>query len=130
MAPAATAGVGPVAQRSLQDDFDGVVSCLQGLLEAYEDLSGLLGRISMLSVGAGPGEETAVVAEIQQLLQEHKHLQPFQPSPASQAGRLSVLEAIQDNMDALGNSLRGWEGRCRSRHSPSRVLKWASSKGL
>eukprot|EP00775_Hariotina_reticulata_P013818 gene13818-13939_t len=130
MAPAATAGVGPVAQRSLQDDFDGVVSCLQGLLEAYEDLSGLLGRISMLSVGAGPGEETAVVAEIQQLLQEHQHLQPFQPSAASQVGSLSVLEAIQDNMDALGNSLQGWEGRCRNRHSPSRVLKWASSKGL
>jgi len=130
MAPAATAGVGPVAQRSLQDDFDGVVSCLQGLLEAYEDLSGLLGRISMLLVGAGPGEEATVMAELQQLLQEHRHLQPFQPTAASQAGRISVLEAIQDNMDVLGNSLRGWEGRCRNRHSPSRVLKWASGRGL
>ena len=33
MAPSATAGMGVVAQRSLQDDFDGAVACLKGLVE-------------------------------------------------------------------------------------------------
>lgn len=33
MGPAATAGMGRVAQRSLQDDFDGAVACLKGLVE-------------------------------------------------------------------------------------------------
>jgi hypothetical protein len=33
MGPDATAGMGRVAQRSLQDDFDGAVACLKGLVE-------------------------------------------------------------------------------------------------
>jgi len=36
MGPSATAGMGRVAQRSLQDDFDGAVACLKGLVEVRQ----------------------------------------------------------------------------------------------
>ncbi|WIA36417.1 hypothetical protein OEZ86_007728 [Tetradesmus obliquus] len=141
MAPAATAGLGAVAGRSLQDDFDGAVCCTRGLLDAYQDLSGLLARVSMLAAGAGPGEEPAALQELRQLLQDHQHTAPFESSPsgggctpaAAAAGGCdsgsSVLEVAQSNIAALERSLEGWEARVRGRHTPSRVLKWASSTG-
>ncbi|WIA16222.1 hypothetical protein OEZ85_012934 [Tetradesmus obliquus] len=143
MAPAATAGLGAVAGRSLQDDFDGAVCCTRGLLDAYQDLSGLLARVSMLVAGAAPGEEPAALQELRQLLQDHQHTAPFESSPsgggstpaaaAAAAGGCdsgsSVLEVAQSNIAALERSLEGWEARVRGRHTPSRVLKWASSTG-
>lgn len=137
MAPAATAGLGAVAGRSLQDDFDGCVSCLRGLLEAYQDLSGLMGRMSMLVAGALPGEEAAVFSEVQQLLQEHQHPQLFEEGSSSGLGAqngvsaggggVSVLEASLSNISALEGSLMGWEDRAAKHHTPSRVLKWAGA---
>lgn len=140
MAPAATAGLGAVAGRSLQDDFDGSVSCLRGLLEAYQDLSGLLGRMSMLMAGALPGEEAVVLGDVQQLLQEHQHPQLFEEgsdrnlgledwgSPGGVGGGVSVLEASLSNINAMEGRLSSWEDRAAKHHTPSRVLKWAGAR--
>lgn len=84
----------------------------------------------MLVSGVSLGEEAQVLQEVSQLLQDHEHLAPFEEGsstctePAS-----SVLEVAQANIAALENSLQGWEGRVRRHHTPSRVLKWASSGG-
>jgi hypothetical protein len=135
LAPSATAGCGrTMAQRSLQDDFDGAVACLKGLVEAYEDLSGVLGRVSLLASGAGPGQAAGALAEVQRLLQEHAHVQPFapgqqQPAGSGRAGRVSVLEATMANLEALGHSVAAWEQRVHTHHTPSRVLKWAAPSG-
>eukprot|EP00878_Enallax_costatus_P037662 GHUV01042564.1.p2 GENE.GHUV01042564.1~~GHUV01042564.1.p2 ORF type:complete len:152 (+),score=47.17 GHUV01042564.1:1267-1722(+) len=141
MAPSATAGLGAVAGRSLQDDYDGSISCLRGLLEAYQDLSGLLGRVSVLVAGSLPGEEAAVLTDLQQLLQDHQHMQLFPEIGdshgtgisdaaivASRAGSaVSVLDASLANISALERSLVNWEDRAARHHTPSRVLKWAGS---
>lgn len=141
LAPSATAGLGAVAGRSLQDDFDGSVSCLRGLLEAYQDYSGLLGRVSMLVAGSSPGDEAAVVSDLRQLLQDHQHTQ-LTPETGDEletavggtaaaangaGGALSVLDAGLANICALERCLLSWEGRAAKHHTPSRVLKWAGA---
>jgi len=55
-------------------------------LQAYEDLSGVLGRISLLVNAVPPGGEAAALQEVQQLLQDHQHTTPFDtglPPPAA-----------------------------------------------
>jgi hypothetical protein len=93
----------------------------------------------MLLTASAPGEEAAALQELRQLLQDHQHTAPFESSPsnggntAAAAGVCdscaSVLEVAQSNIAALESSLEGWEARVRGRHTPSRVLKWASSVG-
>jgi hypothetical protein len=134
LAPAATVGLGAIARRSLQDDFDGAVSCLVGLLEAYGDLSGLLGRLAALLVSTGPHSSVeaaaTAAAEAAELLQSHNHVRPFEERgavgvpPVTQGG--SVLDASLANIGALQASLAGWEGRRRSHQEPSRVVRWAA----
>jgi hypothetical protein len=108
-------------------------------LQAYEDLSGVLGRVSLLVNAVPPGGEAAALRDVQQLLQEHQHITPFEASPAAAAAaaagssdapqqqQVSLLEATQGNLSALEKTLTGWEQRLRSHHTPSRVLKWTSS---
>jgi hypothetical protein len=95
----------------------------------------------MLVAASAPGEEAAALQELQQLLQDHQHTAPFGSSPSNggitAAGAAaggcdsgaSVLEVAQSNIAALERSLEGWEAQVRGRHTPSRVLKWASSVG-
>jgi hypothetical protein len=95
----------------------------------------LLLQVSMLVAGAAAGEEAAALQELRLLLQDHQHTAPFESSPSGGGGIIagacdscrSVLEVAQDNIAALERSLEGWEARVRGRHTPSRVLKWAST---
>jgi hypothetical protein len=97
----------------------------------------LLLQVSMLVAGSAPGEEAAALQELRALLQDHQHTAPFESSPsgagstttAAACSCRSVMEVAQDNIAALERTLEGWEARVRGRHTPSRVLKWASSTG-
>lgn len=115
----------------------GAVACLGGLLEAYEDLAGLLGQLALglqeEDGGAAAGGGTVAaqqLAELRRLLEEHRHATPFEEGGGGGgAAGMSVLEAAMANVGALGRSLAAWQQRVASRHEPSRVLKWASSSG-
>ena len=122
---------------------------LLSLHQAYEDLSGVLGRISLCVNGVPPGGEPGALREVQELLQQHTHVTPFDTTTSTTSSasstataaavgdpqqqqqqrpqHVSVLEATMGNLGALERSLAGWEARLRSHHTPSRVLKWTSS---
>lgn len=86
LAPAACAGVNAPAGRSLQDDFDGAVACLSGLMGAYTDLVGLLQQVQEAVAGAGGGDSSSkggVLEQVQQLMNGFQHVTPFTEAGAS-----------------------------------------------
>jgi hypothetical protein len=137
LAPAATAGLNTAKPgRGLQEEFDGAVACLKGLLAAYEDLSGALSEVAdAASDDARPPAEA--LARVRGLLAARPHAQPFDEGGGGSgggdaageggggAGGRPLLEAVKANADALAARLAAWDGVVRSHQAPSRVVKWA-----
>lgn len=77
LAPAATAGVNSApAGRGLQEEFDGAVACLKGLLRAYEDLSSALSEVAADAFDESKAPPEAL-ASLRARLGARRHALPF-----------------------------------------------------
>jgi hypothetical protein len=81
LAPAATAGLNAAkAGRGLQEEFDGAVACLKGLLAAYEDLALALSDVARAASDSAGKPPSEALAEVRALLGGRQHALPFEES--------------------------------------------------
>lgn len=97
-------GLGSVAHRSIQQEFDGAVACLRATAEALAEA-----LASLEAVRAAAEEPGLAPAEA---------LQAVRAAAAGGGGGGGVLLA------GVQAQLPRWEGAVRTQVSPSRVLKW------
>jgi hypothetical protein len=110
LAPAATSGVNAApAGRGLQEEFDGAVACLRGLLGAYEDLGAALSDVTaaVFDEGRGAGE---VVAALRALLGGRLHALPFSEGRGAAALSTPVRGGSMDSGGTGGGGVASGDG--------------------
>lgn len=108
----AIVGLGSVAARSLQTEFDGAVACLRAALETLVDTQTREARIKDLLEDNAAASDAEKVALVKKALEEE-----------SSAGG----EAVSGLVSALQRRLQDWDQIVRSHQEASRVLKWSTS---
>ncbi len=124
LAPAALAGLGSTAGRSLQQEFDGCVACLGAMASGCSSAADVLAQVLELAQGGGAD----ALEQIRGLLGQRRFRGMFSEGPseggASGAG-VDVVALLTGGAAAVEGRLAAWQGLAKSHQAPSRVLRWA-----